>query len=165
VIVSTHHWVFLLWLNLLDLLLEAGSLDCHLRAAVRQQSVCMTPGNVASYRPQLLCLTSGSVTFEEYIYYAKIEREREKSLPDVGKRSHSLKTLFEKTTPVTDEPSPPPIVRQNSANKSGSPEGFDAVGDEEWYQAARALRTATWGAVFYLITTDVLGPYSVPYED
>jgi len=25
------------------------------------------------------------------------------------------------------------------------------------------MRTATWGAVFYLITTDILGPYTVPW--
>jgi hypothetical protein len=37
------------------------------------------------------------------------------------------------------------------------------VAEEEWVQASRALRTATWGAVFYLITTDILGPYSVPW--
>jgi hypothetical protein len=36
------------------------------------------------------------------------------------------------------------------------------VSDEEWAVASRAARTATWGAVFYLITTDILGPYSVP---
>jgi hypothetical protein len=106
----------------------------------------------------------GSVTFEEYIYYAKIEREREKSLLDVGKKSRSLKTLFDKKTPETIELSAPRIGH-DSANKSEIPEAFGVVGDEEWYQAARAMRTATWGAVFYLITTDVLGPYTVPYAD
>jgi len=38
-----------------------------------------------------------------------------------------------------------------------------SVSVEEWSSASRALRTATWGAVFYLITTDILGPFSVPW--
>jgi hypothetical protein len=25
------------------------------------------------------------------------------------------------------------------------------------------MRTATWASVFYLITTDILGPFGVPY--
>lgn len=33
----------------------------------------------------------------------------------------------------------------------------------EWQTASKARRTATWGAVFYLITTDILGPSSVPW--
>ncbi|KAI4251757.1 MAG: hypothetical protein L6R42_008242 [Xanthoria sp. 1 TBL-2021] len=33
----------------------------------------------------------------------------------------------------------------------------------ERLQASRALRTATWGAVFYLITTDILGPYTTAW--
>ncbi|KAI9683299.1 MAG: hypothetical protein M1822_006164 [Bathelium mastoideum] len=37
------------------------------------------------------------------------------------------------------------------------------ITDEEWLTASRAARTATWGAVFYLITTDILGPFSVPW--
>lgn len=38
-----------------------------------------------------------------------------------------------------------------------------AVSDGEWHNAQRAARTAGWAAVFYLITTDVLGPYTVPW--
>lgn len=37
------------------------------------------------------------------------------------------------------------------------------ISDDEWVQASRAARTATWGAVFYLITTDILGPFSTGY--
>jgi hypothetical protein len=38
------------------------------------------------------------------------------------------------------------------------------VSDEEWVQASRAARTATWGAIFYLITTDILGPFGTGYS-
>ena len=35
------------------------------------------------------------------------------------------------------------------------------VTDAEWTNANRAFRTATWAACFYLITTDILGPFGV----
>ncbi|OBR11308.1 transmembrane amino acid transporter [Colletotrichum higginsianum IMI 349063] len=38
-----------------------------------------------------------------------------------------------------------------------------AVTPEEWKRASRAMRTASWGAIFYLITTDILGPFSTPW--
>lgn len=39
---------------------------------------------------------------------------------------------------------------------------YGAIPDEEWRTAARALRTASWGTIFYLITTDILGWGSTP---
>jgi hypothetical protein len=36
------------------------------------------------------------------------------------------------------------------------------ISDDEWTNASRAVRTATWAAIFYLITTDILGPFNVP---
>src|SRR5690349_15423221 len=42
---------------------------------------------------------------------------------------------------------------------NGRPEPFE-ITDEEWINASRAARTATWGAIFYLIATDILGPFS-----
>ncbi|KAM3453170.1 hypothetical protein MY3296_003933 [Beauveria thailandica] len=35
--------------------------------------------------------------------------------------------------------------------------------DEEWKTAARALRTAGWSSVFFLVTTDILGWSSCPF--
>lgn len=43
-----------------------------------------------------------------------------------------------------------------------SPSTESAVTEEEWRTAARALRTASWGTIFYLITTDILGWSSCP---
>ena len=42
---------------------------------------------------------------------------------------------------------------------NGAPDRWE-ITDQEWVNASRAARTATWGAVFYLITTDILGPFS-----
>lgn len=44
-----------------------------------------------------------------------------------------------------------------------SEEARYGVTESEWEQANRATRTATWGTMFYLITTDILGPYNVPW--
>ncbi|KZT67531.1 oligopeptide transporter protein [Daedalea quercina L-15889] len=35
--------------------------------------------------------------------------------------------------------------------------------EKERLNARRALRSASWAAVFYLITTDILGPFNAPY--
>jgi len=60
-------------------------------------------------------------------------------------------------------------VGRRSSKASGE-KGVDAerrgsvvITDEEWVRASRAARTATWGAVFYLITTDILGPFTTGY--
>jgi hypothetical protein len=37
-----------------------------------------------------------------------------------------------------------------------------AVTPEEWKTAARALRTSSWGTIFFLITTDILGWSTTP---
>ncbi len=40
----------------------------------------------------------------------------------------------------------------------------DLTEDErERLNARRALRMASWAAVFFLITTDILGPFNAPY--
>lgn len=38
------------------------------------------------------------------------------------------------------------------------------VTEAEWERASRATRTATWGSVFYLITTDILGTSHVLWK-
>ena len=37
------------------------------------------------------------------------------------------------------------------------------ISNEEYVKASRAVRTASWSAVFYLLTMDILGPFSVPW--
>lgn len=38
------------------------------------------------------------------------------------------------------------------------------VTDEEWMNAQRAVRQASGAACFYLITTDILGPFGLAYS-
>ncbi|KIV85051.1 hypothetical protein PV11_00787 [Exophiala sideris] len=132
-------------------------------------------------------LYDSNVTFEEYMHYAKhtrAEEEAEQQIPQGG----LLQQIFRRES-VT--PLPPGTTHHNIASSeegNGSPglqekqitpsPGADDAGqprrksflsrhttvpEEEWRQAARALRTASWGAGFYLITTDILGPYGVGF--
>jgi hypothetical protein len=56
------------------------------------------------------------------------------------------------------------ITEMQEVASQTSGESVTAVSHEEWTTAARATRTATWSAVFFLITTDILGPGSVPWS-
>ncbi|PYI01606.1 transmembrane amino acid transporter family protein [Aspergillus sclerotiicarbonarius CBS 121057] len=121
-----------------------------------------------------------SVTLEEYMYWANIEREmeeeenrqyvEERGPLTVGK---VIKGRFSKGVHHENEKKKhkeDDTALQVSGNEK-SPEGKEgtpsdsslAVSDEEWRTAARALRTASWGTIFYLITTDVLGWANAPF--
>ena len=53
-----------------------------------------------------------------------------------------------------------PDEKSSDAERAGN---MIVISDDEWIRASRAARTATWGAIFYLITTDILGPFSTGY--
>jgi len=120
----------------------------------------------------------GSVTFEEYIYWAKIERAEEheanrKYVEMKGPTSvtNILKGRFSKGIHYDEkkrqrELAASGVVRSDSEKDktdiSVVPSTDDAVSEEEWRTASRALRTASWGTMFYLITTDILGWSTTP---
>jgi hypothetical protein len=121
-----------------------------------------------------------TVTFEEYIYWAKIERAEEyennrlykeergplsfskvvqnrfsKGIHhDKKKREQELAVVGVVTGSDTDEKGN--ITAAVATPISG------AVSEEEWKTAARALKTASWGTIFFLVTTDILGWSSTP---
>lgn len=115
-------------------------------------------------KPQQRLLHDPAVTFEEYMYYAARTRAEEDkaALSDVKARV-TLKTIFV------------PSAKNEGAAASGAwdaevaelnlsdPKVRSGVTDEEWTNASRALRTASAAACFYLITTDILGPFVSDY--
>lgn len=110
-------------------------------------------------RPQHRKLYDHSVTFEEYLYYAKKTRLDQDSLErsDAGRKVSLLKVMF-----------PPKSSRAQLDEKMGHlntsvPSQRAIVTDDEWMNASKALRNATGMAIFYLMTTDVLGPFGLPY--
>ncbi|KAF8852498.1 hypothetical protein BDZ45DRAFT_108747 [Acephala macrosclerotiorum] len=102
------------------------------------------------------------VKIEEYFYYAKIQREQEKSGLDPAERSRIANGLDSHTSgsdvavgsdEKTDEKSRPELPRTAT----------NIVTPQEWENASRAARNATWPSIVYLITTDILGPSNAPW--
>ncbi|KAI2637461.1 transmembrane amino acid transporter protein-domain-containing protein [Xylaria nigripes] len=109
-----------------------------------------SPSAPTSYfPPRLRKVHDSKVTFEEYYYYAQRTREEQQLLEAPQWQWLSL------------------FSHKNTADaiqeKNSGPSNDQIVTDEEWTNASRAFRTASWGAVFYLITTDILGPFAVPF--
>lgn len=96
-----------------------------------------------------------SVSFEAYLYYAEITRAEQDSgnVPTTSSGEHGM-------VPETGTDSP----SEKASDGEGVPgtHGAGIITEDEWITASRAIRTATWLSVFYLITTDILGPYGVP---
>jgi hypothetical protein len=109
-----------------------------------------------------------NVTFEEYIFWARYSRADERyenpnrDIKIFGKTIHQSRSgdAVEKL-PYT----PGHGVRGKHVlrGQDAPPPSQLNITDEDWVAASRAVRTASWGAIFYLITTDILGPFSTPY--
>ncbi|KAL6306846.1 transmembrane amino acid transporter protein-domain-containing protein [Sparassis latifolia] len=85
------------------------------------------------------------VTLEEYCAHADRQRK------------------FEMEGPSTLSPSSSNIGEKNEKFPDISVEANLTEDEKERINARRALRTASWAAVFYLITTDILGPFNAPF--
>lgn len=129
--------------------------------------------------------TDHTVTWQEYIYWAKVERaeeaESEKRYQELqgpwsftkmikGRFSkgvhHETKKLEEqrrREQALTTLESSGAGEKQLSekAADAGSTSSVGAT-EEEWKTASRALRTASWGSIFFLVTTDILGWSGAP---
>ena len=114
-------------------------------------------------KPQARLIHDPAVTFEEYRYYALRTREEEKRLTSPKLRWREILTRSsKKEDPMIDAGPDHNHMKVVDANFA-SEEGRLHISDEEWSNASRAMRTASWGAAFYLITTDILGPYGVGF--
>ena len=130
-----------------------------------------------------------TVTFEEYSFWAKIEREMEdeehrRFMARV--KNHGLKGYIKAyvsnsydhdntiTTGPPDAADPTHHVDHEKDKQAAAAADSDVSLsplppsnthdlDAEWRRAARALRTTGWVTIFYLITTDILGWSQTPY--
>lgn len=104
-----------------------------------------------------------SILIEEYYYYAKIQRDLEKRGLGPAEREAYYNGAHSGSLSESDAPA---IVGDEKNEKSATP-NLPAPGSivtpAEWETASRAARNATWGAIVYLITTDILGPMNAPY--
>ena len=100
-----------------------------------------------------------SVEFEDYLYYAAVQRRAEDLLlhgatPEVEKvvKTNWFNRLSEHKGPNVN------------VNVQAIENPIPPTADElERETASRALRLASWASVFYLITTDILGPFNAPF--
>jgi hypothetical protein len=140
----------------------------------------ITHGNKPVETELIRAIHDSSVTFEEYMYYGAITRAEEKAANERYVAAAGPKTFksvvmnrFSKgqTTEAHSLDSPgSPADNSSPGEKNGYDEkavapadrNWGNVSDGEWKNASRAVRTAGWTSVFYLITTDILGPFSVP---
>lgn len=123
-------------------------------------------GNQVGYsgpiKPQQRPLHDPNVTFEEYYYYAQQTRADEDRHPRHGRETSVWSMLFPSKSDggVTRAGETGGEVEKMNL---GDPSLRATISDEEWANASRAMRTATRGAAFYLITTDILGPFALPF--
>jgi hypothetical protein len=122
--------------------------------------------------PSNRLLHDPNVSFYEYYYYAGITRAEEEETfktnpPTIG----LLQVLFptKNSGGVTPLPTSPGELSENNGSeekgdiekKVGEPAPRIEISEAEWTNASRAIRTASGSACFYLITTDVLGPFGI----
>ena len=134
-------------------------------------------------------LSNSRTSFEEYIYWAQLTRANENDKDPSSKYTifgWDVRRLTSKSPPSGNscftgtqaqgnrererhrmmlEPQPPLGDLNVSLTTSGRPrsEGLIPISSEEYERASRAARTASWSAMFYLMTMDILGPFSVPW--
>ena len=123
-------------------------------------------GMVAYTRPQMRPLHDKSITFEEYHYYALQSRAEEDLDHRTGKNANETRGFLSTLTGKGPSSEASDEKRRRSTVPDinlSTPDNRAIITEEEWTNASRAIRTATAGSIFFLITTDILGPFALPY--
>ena len=113
-----------------------------------------------------------TVTFEEYRYFAELTRAEELETAQTEPLSTGImQTIFPTKSstgvkPISTSPGSPGSSTNGEDEKALSQMNSDrqhklTISDTEWTNASRAMRTASGAACFYLITTDILGPFGI----
>lgn len=144
-----------------SLALDGG--DPRLHSKEREKVDVLAANNEygTGLRPQHRKLHDPTVTFEEYHHYAQLTRAEEDSLG--GQETGVLSMLFPSKSDGGVQQTTTNVTKDASTMNYSDQANRLTITDEEWTNASRALRTATRGAIFYLITTDILGPFGLPY--
>ncbi|KUJ08241.1 putative amino acid transporter [Mollisia scopiformis] len=121
----------------------------------------------ALVRPVTRPLYDNTISFEEFVYYAeKTRAEEEAHVADIKGTQGWLEMIFPSKSGMgagnvtADEKHGAKLAHDMTL---ADPRARLQISDDEWTNASRALRTATKSAIFYLITTDILGPFGLPY--
>jgi hypothetical protein len=102
------------------------------------------------------------VQFEDYLHFAALQRLAEETTntpADEAKEQPQEKGNW--LTRLSDHKGQNVNVDVRSVQVENlAPPTAD---EQERENTSRALRLASWSTVFYLITTDILGPFNAPY--
>lgn len=101
-------------------------------------------------KPQLRKPHDPDVTFEEYRYYAHKTREEEETIE--ASKTNWREILLRKKH-VHEAEQPGPEARMPTEHELASRANRLEITDEEWTNASRAFRTASWGACEYPVPT------------
>ncbi|KAF5343407.1 hypothetical protein D9756_011606, partial [Leucocoprinus leucothites] len=100
------------------------------------------------------------VVFEEYLHYAAIQRHAESlARKDSGSSREKDGGMVGWCNKLSEYKGP--NVNVDPTQKY--PQIPLAPEEEELAAASRSMRLASWTSIFYLITTDILGPFNAPF--
>ncbi len=122
--------------------------------------------------PERPSVRDPSVTFEEYMYWAKLTRDEESKANQayletrssgVFRKAFSSRRAKSKDSSVSEQPVQAGRRRTVAAPDDGETAMMSRATQQDWAEAERALRTTGWGSVFFLLITDILGPMTTPW--
>lgn len=96
------------------------------------------------FPPSQRKIHDNDVTFEEYYFYAQQTREEQRLLPAP---QWQWRSLFSSKGSKEQDPQAAD-GKHEPRERHGS-----VITDEEWSNASRSFRTASWGAIFYLVSS------------
>lgn len=105
-----------------------------------EKSASSPPATRSYFPPSQRKVHDSDVTFEEYYYYAQRTREEQRQLPSPVWQWRAVFSRKKIADPAEEEHKSEPRV--------GS-----VITEDEWSNASRAFRTASWGAIFYLVSS------------
>lgn len=123
----------------------------------------------SAIRPQHRPLHDSSVTLEEYMYYAEKTRAEEDAVAATKPPTTFMELIFPSKGTARRIEGFKPTEKEAKENPPANPNAAASgnkllITDLEWTNASRALRSASAAACFYLITTDILGPFGVGFS-
>lgn len=103
-------------------------------------------------KPQARRLHDADITVEEYYYYAQKTREEQKGLTSPSLRwAELVKRTKQPNDMNTADAAAANAEKNHTEVNLTDPQVRMQISDEEWSNASRAFRTASWGAAFYLV--------------
>ncbi|KJA17946.1 hypothetical protein HYPSUDRAFT_45793 [Hypholoma sublateritium FD-334 SS-4] len=95
--------------------------------------------------------SSAETVFEDYLHFAAVQRLEEDGGIEAPEKMNWFHSLSSEKGPNVN------VDVRDLKEHPMTPS------EEERSNASRALRLSSWASVFYLITTDILGPFNAPF--